>query len=384
MAYPFPSIEDLIQQAQADVTGSDLPGADGFLPRALLPLLAFIQAGFALGHYDAIAYAMRQATPFTATDEWLDAWAALKAVFRKDATAAGYDGNSSASFKGTALTPLPAGTPVQRGDGFAYVTLAEGETDANGSVTVPIIATTPGSAGNAAAGVVLTLGTGVTGIGSSGVAASAITGGAEQEIDDDLRTRMLFAYANPPAGGAETDYVTWALAVAGVTRAWCRANGAGAGTVVVYTMFDNAETATGGFPVGSNGVATGETRDIAATGDQLTVANYIYGPGRRPVTALNYVCAPVNQPIPYAIGELSPNTTAIQAAITTALQAMHLRKAAVGGTTDSNGTLYPSDWNEAISAVPGIEHFAVTFPTTAVTPPVGSLLTAGAPVFSAV
>lgn len=72
MPYPFPSIETLIANAQADVTGSDLHGADGFLPRAILPLMALIQAGFALGHYDAVAYAMQQVMPLTATDEWLD------------------------------------------------------------------------------------------------------------------------------------------------------------------------------------------------------------------------------------------------------------------------------------------------------------------------
>ena len=240
MPYPFPSIETLIQQGQADVTGSDLPGADGFLPRALLPLLVVIQAGFALGHYDAIAYAMKQATPFTCTDEWLDAWAALKGVFRKDATAAGYAGNSYATFPGVVGTPLPAGTPVNRSDGVAYVTTLEVVVGSGSTVTAPIAAVLPGAAGNAPAGVVLTLGTGVTGISSSGAAATAITGGTDQEVDDDLRTRMLFAFANPPAGGSQTDYITWALAVPGVTRAWCNPNGAGAGTVVVYTMLDLA------------------------------------------------------------------------------------------------------------------------------------------------
>ena len=46
MPYLFPGIETLIADAQADITGSDLPNADGFLPRAILPLMAVIQAGF--------------------------------------------------------------------------------------------------------------------------------------------------------------------------------------------------------------------------------------------------------------------------------------------------------------------------------------------------
>jgi uncharacterized phage protein gp47/JayE len=370
MPYIFPTIEDLISDAQADVSGSDLPNADGFLPRAILPLMAMIQAGFALGHYDAIAYAMLQATPFTATDEWLDTWAAFKAIYRKDATAAGYTGSSMVQFTGAVVdTDMPSGTPIQRGDGFAYVTTADAIVQSSGTVTAPIVATTTGSAGNAAAGIVLTLGTGITGIPSAGTASTIITGGTEQELDDDLRTRMLFAYANPPAGGDQADYETWATAVPGVTRAWCQPNGMGAGTVVIQFMMDIAEASFGGFPQGTNGVAALETRDTVATGDQLSVANAIYP--LRPVTSLIYLCAPVPEPVTYAIADLYPNTATIQAGITTALQAMHLRKAIPGGT------LWPSDWNEAIAAVPGISHFAVASPSAGVTSGSGQLLTVG-------
>ena len=381
MPYPFPGIETLIADAQADITGSDLPNADGFLPRAILPLMAVIQAGFALGHYDAVAYAMQQATPFTATDEWLDAWAALKRVFRKDATAAGYAGTSYVQILNcTPDTDLPAGTQVNRADGFSYTTSTDATVASNGTVAAPIVATSTGAIGNAAAGVSLTLNTSIAGITSAGAASTPITGGTDQETNDDLRTRMLFAYANPPAGGSQTDYVTWTLAVPGVTRAWCLPQGMGAGTVVVYPMLDNANAQWRGFPQGSNGVATQEMRADAAQGDQLTIANALYP--IRPVSDLVYCCAPVEQDIAYAVGELSPNTPAIQGAITTALQSMHLRKAAVGGTTETSGTLYPSDWNEAVAAVPGIAHFAITSPTTAVTPAIGSLLTVGTPTFS--
>ena len=381
MPYLFPGIETLIADAQADITGSDLPNADGFLPRAILPLMAVIQAGFALGHYDAIAYAMQQATPFTATDEWLDAWAALKRVFRKDATAAGVSGTSYVQILNcTPGTDLPAGTQVNRADGFSYTTLIDATVAGTGIVTAPIMATVTGVLGNAASGVSLTLNTSIAGITSAGAASAPITGGADQENNDDLRARMLFAYANPPAGGSATDYVTWTLAVAGVTRAWCLPQGMGAGTVSIFTMLDEANAQWGGFPQGSNGVATQELRAAAAQGDQLTIANALYP--IRPVSDLVFSCSPVEEDIAYVIGELPPNTPAIQAAVTTALQSMHLRKAAVGGTTETNGTLYPSDWNEAVAAVPGIAHFAITSPTTAVTPAIGSLLTVGTPTFS--
>ena len=378
--YPFPTLQTLLNQAASDVNSSQLNGADGFLPRSILGLLAQCQAGYAFGHYDALAYVAKQSNPFTATDEWLEAWASLKKVFRKDATVAGANLLSFAQFTGTVGAPLPLLAPVQRGDGFGYVTMSAGAVGSDGTVTVPIAATTAGSLGNAAQGSVLTLGGGATGINSGGVASTAITGGADQELDADLRTRMLFAYANPPAGGSETDYITWTLAQPGVTRAWCAPNGAGAGTVVVYPMLDVANMQWNGFPQGSNGVATAELRDAAAQGDQLAIANALYP--LRPVTAEVFVCSPIAEPINYVIGELAPNTPAIQAGIQTALAAMHLRSAAPGGTTDTGGTLYPSDWNEAVAAVPGIAHFAITSPATAVTPGDGQLLTVGSTTFS--
>jgi uncharacterized phage protein gp47/JayE len=369
MPYPSPTLQALLDEAATDISSSDLAGSDGFLPRSLLNLMGIVQAGFAFGHYDAIAYAARQGTPFYATDEWLEGWASLKNVFRKDGTASGADGNSSAVFTGTAGAVLPIGTPVNRGDAFAYLTAAEGAVVGT-TVTVPIEATTIGSLGNCPAGTALTLGTGISNIGATGSAATAITGGTEQELDDDLRTRMFFAYQNPPAGGSQTDYEGWALAVPGITRAWCSPVGAGAGTVVVWFMLDIAEAAAGGFPQGSDGVAALETRDVPATGVQLTLANALYP--LRPVTALVYACAPVAQPVNYSITELSPNTTAIQAGIVTALQAMHLRKAIPGGT------LWPSDWNEAVAAVPGILHFNIPAPAVAVVATTGNLPTVGA------
>ena len=369
MPYSTPTLQQLINQAQSDVTSSALAGVDGFLPVANLPLMAVVQAGLAFGHYDAIAYAARQATPFYSTGEWLEGWAALKDVYREDATAAGATGTSFAAFQGTVGADLPAGTPVNRGDGFAYVTQADATVANTGTVTVPIVATTAGSSGNCASGALVTLGTSVTNINPSGVASGPITGGTDQETNDSLRSRMLQAYQNPPQGGAPSDYVTWALAVPGVTRAWVNPLGMGAGTVVIYVMLDSAESAFGGFPQGTGGVASSETRAMAATGDQLIVANSILP--KQQVTALVYVCAPTPLPIAFSVATLSPNTAAIQSAIAAALQAMLLRKGAPGGI------IWPSDINEAIAAVDGIGHFTVTAPTTEIVVPMGDLPTVG-------
>jgi uncharacterized phage protein gp47/JayE len=178
---------------------------------------------------------------------------------------------------------------------------------------------------------------------------------------------MLASYAASPQGGAASDYVTWAEQVPGVTRAWCAPNGFGAGTVVVYVMLDVVRAGDGGFPVGANDVASDETRDVPATGDQLLVSNHIYP--LRPVTALVYVCAPTAYPINLTINNL--NDASLQPAMQAALKAMLLETAQVAGT------LYPSDFTDAIAAVPGVPHFSMPTPLGPVTAPAGNLPTLG-------
>ena len=38
---------------------------------------------------------------------------------------------------------------------------------------------------------------------------------------------MLFKYAQPPQGGAASDYIEWTLEVPGCTRAWIEPQGQG-------------------------------------------------------------------------------------------------------------------------------------------------------------
>ena len=121
------------------------------------------------------------------------------------------------------------------------------------------------------------------------------------------------AYREPPRGGAEMDYATWAISVPGVTRAWCLRNGYGAGTVVVYIMLDAAQAGHDGFPVGQDGVATDEPRGVPAVGDQLTVANALYP--LQPVTALVYVCSPRRNSLTLTLEGLSGASLSTRAAI---------------------------------------------------------------------
>jgi uncharacterized phage protein gp47/JayE len=319
-------------------------------------------AGLAYSVYGYVDWISHEAVPFTATDEFLEAWAALVGIYRKDATSA----SGSAQFNGQPGVVLPSGALLQRQDGTPYTTTADGTIDATGNVVVPFIASITGAITDADAGSPISIINPVPGINSGGFMATPASGGGDQEIDDELRTRMLTRYREPPQGGAESDYLDWALEVPGVTRAWVDPNGAGVGTVVVYTMLDDVRASDGGFPQGSNGIATLETRaPPVATGDQLLVADHLFP--LQPVTALVFSCAPTPFPINVALDALDPDTIDTRAQITAALDDLFLEVGAVGGI------IYPSQLYDAINGTPGVQVFVIASPQAAVQAPPGAL-----------
>lgn len=361
MPFARPSLSALRQQALQDVQASPL-GIGGLLRFSALKILSWVQAGLAHLHYGFLDQVALQAVPFTATGEYLEAWAALVGILRGTATAA----TGSAAFIGIPGTLVPSGTLLRRGDGAGFTTTADLTLGSTGTGTAPILAQTPGAAGDMPAATPLALATPIAGIQGTVTASAPAVGGADMETDDALRTRMLYRYREPPQGGAQADYVEWATGVPGVTRAWCNPHGAGAGTVVVYAMLDQVESAHGGLPQGTNGVATGETRDVAATGDQLLIANALYP--LRPVTALVYVCAPTPWPVNVTIANLATSTTAVQALISQALAQVLLQ---LGDPLSS--PVYQSDLEAAIGAVPGVRRFTLVAPVGPLVPPLGSL-----------
>ncbi len=381
MPFARPTLITLRRQAMQDITASDLPGADGLLRRSALRVLAWVQAGLAHLHYGYLDWISRQSVPFTAADEFLEAWAGLKGVTRKSATGVA----GTATFSGINGSIILNGTAVLRGDGQQYVATADAA--ASGGTTVVNIASVgQGTIYNFDDGTVFTLGLSVPGVVPQSIASAQTLSAADDETDDSLRTRMLQVYAAPPQGGDRNDYIEWALAIPSVTRAWIAPYAMGPGTVSVFFMMDQAEAAYGGFPQGTNGVAAADTRAATATGDQLTVANAIYA--SQPVTALVYAVAPTPAPVNFTIVDLSANNTAvIQAAITAALADMFLRLGNVGGTIDpASGAAWlaiePSDWYTALAAIPGLTEFRVTVPNAAITPGAGQLFTVGTLTFA--
>jgi len=346
MPYSLPSFTQLKQQVLADIQSMPFV-TSGLLPKSILRYLGYAIAQQAYLHSEHLRYIALQSVPFTASDEFLSAWAALKGVNRLAATPA----SGQVTFTGVANSAIVAATTATRQDGIGYYT-ANSATISNGSAVVTMIATTAGSATNLSTGVTVTLATSVTGVNSVATVTTAMTNGSDQETDVSLRTRMLEAFQALGESGSVANFNSWATSTGNITRVWCNPSGAGPGTVVIYICLDTIESATNGFPVGSDGVATNETRwTTKATGDQLLVANQVFL--SEPATALVFVCSPIPQHIAVSIQSLSNSSPSVQAAIVVALQSLCV---SIGSPLGCS--IFPSSISAAIQGAAGI---AATF-----------------------
>lgn len=331
MPFNRPTLQDLLDRARADIE-SRLPGADAALRRRVLDVLARTHAGAAHGLYAYLDWIARQVFVDSAEAEILERHAANYGVNRRAGAAA----TGNVVFTGTSGTLIPVGLILQRADGAQY-RVQQSVAIAAGTASIPVSASLNGVAGNADTGVALTVTTPITGVsGAATIAAPGLAGGVAPEDDDSLRARTLRRIQQPPQGGAARDYVSWALEVPSVTRAWVYARELGAGTVVVRFVMDNK--------VGSS---------IPNAGEVALVQAYI--DARRPVTADVTVAAPTPVSLNFTI-QLLPDAAATRIAVETELRDMLFRDAQPGGT------ILLSHLREAISIAAGEADHILTAP----------------------
>ncbi|HDT6528028.1 TPA: baseplate J/gp47 family protein [Raoultella ornithinolytica] len=342
---------------------AELKNVGALLRFGNLKVIADMDAGMSHLHYAYLDYIALQTNPFTSTDEWLAGWMALKQTYRKAATAAR---SPAVKSTGTAGTILPAGTVLNRADGYQYVTDAELVISAGKSGTASVTALLPdisddvsggGSTGNADAGTLLTLDANVPGIDNTLTLIEPATGGADIEKEEDFRQRGLQAYQNPPQGGSDADYKKWALEIPGITRAWVKRRGMGVGTVIIYIMCDGNDTTNNGFPTGTDGVSSLEDWGVLkATGDQGRVADYIYP--LQADTAIIYVCSPIKKVVDLSISGIPNADSDTIQAIKDAINSLFFEN----GNPDGNGKIYLSDINGALSQVEGSTGYVLESP----------------------
>ncbi|GAN84036.1 baseplate J/gp47 family protein [Novacetimonas hansenii] len=337
------------------------------LPSSPLMILAKSLAKMIYSQQGYNEYIAEQGVPFTATDLTLEAWGTLKSITRKYATAA----TGNVTFTGTnTTTTIPAGTILSRADGTQYST----DTATTINEPVNITAVTAGTTGNCVSGTVLTLNSAYTGIDGTVTLANAITDGTDVESNDDLRARVIAAFQERPSGGSVSDHVTWALAVPSVTQAWCCSNPLAGNEVIVYVMLDRTNTYEG-YPQGTDGAASSETRWTTATGDQLNIANQMYS--NKPIGEIMIICSPIKYPVNIEIKGLTNLTTDQETQIQTELTTLFHNTGTPLGTT-----LYITAISAAIQSVVNTSNFTLVSPTADITTTQGQLLEVGTITYS--
>lgn len=373
------TVQQLIAQAKAGFQGL-LTGADTALRRSYLSVTSIILGAMVDAQYGYLDWMIENVLmPDSAVAPYSNRWGALKGVYPKGPVAAT---GSATIANGLANTPVPQGTKYQLSPGIIFQTTAAIMLNSSGAGTVNLQAVLPdvtsdGSQWNCDAGATLTLVQAISGVPGTATVAADITNGAPPETNAAFVQRYLALYRAPPQGGDFNDYIEWALECPGVTRAWVSPLQKGAGTVVVYFMMDVTEEAHGGFPQGTNGVASSETRDTPATGDQLTLANYLYP--LRPVTSLVYAFAPTAAAQNFTLKYVpTAQQSAVEAAIAAVLESEGAA-AYVNPTTYavSGGTVNLADIQAAVRAVPGCSEALVLSPSDNISTALGSLPTLG-------
>jgi uncharacterized phage protein gp47/JayE len=285
---------------------------DNVLRRADAQVYARVLAGVAHGLYGFIEWISRQIIIDTAEAEFLERWASIWGVQRLAATPA----TGTITFTvAPGAADIPAGTLVQTLDGTQFQTTAD-ITVSGLQATTTVTAVAPSAASNGYAGQTANLVTPVLGVQTAAVL-GLLAGGGDLESDDSLRERLLNRIQQPPQGGDANDYVQWTLATpgGGATRAWVVAEQFGQGTVGVAFVCDGNGAGAAILP------SAAQIAAVAAFIDTV-----------RPVTAHVTVYAPVAVPIDFAIEGLSPDTLAVQQAITAELADLLAREGQPGGT----------------------------------------------------
>lgn len=332
MPWSTPTLRSLREQTR-DYLLANLTGADAIPPNSRLRVLSDANAGLAHGAHLYLDWQARQFLPDTADLETLIRFANIYLGGQKPATYA----SGTVTVTGTNGTILPSGTQMAGAGGVLFET-TEQVTVGDAQTSVAVRALTPGPEGNLPFGVSLSLTIAVAGVDST-ASVFATSGGIGAESEDSLRDRVLFRLRQPPHGGSASDFIGWARAVPGVTRAWARQE-AGIGTVTVRFMMDDDRPL--GLP---------DAVDVEAVRQFIDPL--------RPVALHDlYVVAPVPLPISFKVRGLSRATASTQAAIEASVAAMFRQRSAPGGT------MYRSWIDEAVSRAAGENHHEMDFVTT--------------------
>ncbi len=358
MPFTRPAVGDLVTRIGADLRGR-LEVSGPLLRRAMADALSAVWAGGIHELYGLLDWLSRQLFASTAEREALLRQAAPYGIFPAAATFAA--GNVTAT--GTNGASILAGEILKLDVATTY-RVVTGQVIAGGVATLPVAAVLAGAAGNLVAGAAVTFENPIAGVNAGAVVATGgLTDGNDGDAGDAgterIRARYTLRLQEPPAGGADHDYVGWILATPGIsaTRAWAFANELGLGTVVVRFVEDGNLSSI--FPSGG---------DVAAA--------QAYTDGQRGITDAPTVVAPTALAVAFTI-HLVPDNADTRAAVTAELTDL-LARVAQPGDGAGKGTVLLSQILTTIGDAAGVTDFTLTVPPANVVPATGELAVVGA------
>jgi uncharacterized phage protein gp47/JayE len=327
-----------VRELTRDNVSTALSGA-AMIANSVLRVMSDAMAALAHLTLRYVDWLSLQLLPDTAEREWLDRHGDIW-LTNSDAS----HGRKAASFAegtvtmtGTVGTIVPIASRLVGGNQIEYET-TEVITLSAEPTPVAIRALDGGAAGNLEADEVLALSQPLANVETQAIVLE-LTGGADEENDDDLRLRVLKRIQEPPMGGSKTDYEEWALAVSGVTRAWCAPNEMGIGTVTIRFMCDDLRIQENGFP---------NDDDIVAVTTYLDTV--------RPVAVKDFfVVAPIPFSVNLTITNLVKDDAEIRQRIVASLLTMLAERATPGQT------IYKSWVCEAVSIATGEDHHDLNY-----------------------
>ncbi|MCL1915662.1 MAG: baseplate J/gp47 family protein [Desulfovibrionaceae bacterium] len=336
MPWNRPTLQQLYERISRDFSGRLLDGGR-VLSRSVIAVFSKVWAGACHMMHGLLAWIFLQVFADTAEGPYLERWARIWGKFRKEAERAA----GPAEFAGQAGSLIPAGALIQRQSTNQTYAVQADAPALDGVISVNIRAVTPGAAANLPPGAAITLIAPREGVTSNGtVMPDGISGGTDEENDEDLRRRLLDRLRRPPRGGSKSDYEAWAREVSGVTRAWCYPMGLGIGTVSLTFVTDNASLETGG-PIPTPEMVRRVQEHIEPL---------------RPATVKEWLAfAPEKLFVDVSLS-VTPDTEAVRQAVRSALQDLITREGVPGAV------IFLSHIRQAISISAGVIDYEIAEP----------------------
>lgn len=339
MAPTIPTLKQIIDRCRADFR---IEAGIDVLRRSIESALLRVQAKVSQAQYAYLKYVDDQGFADTADEAHFWRHAALRGLYQKPATPA----TGTVRFTGVDGTTIPLGTGVARSDGATYTTTEEldiGSTT-TGLVDIAVEADEVGTASNCEDDQPLTLSGSIVDVDSDATWLVTLVDGTDDETQADGLSRYLDDVSNPDSGGGTAgDYERWALEVSGVTRAWETA--VGGNEVAVAFVRDNDGTGSAILP---------------DAGERTEVEDYVQE--LAPITVDVSVTTLTALTVNVTLTALSPNTTAVQNAVTAELEDFFATYPEPGLQIEL------SQIEAAISAATGETSHVMSVPAAAVAP----------------